>query len=192
MRLRFYAAIIVFLGSYLPLSVILLVQNVRFDLWGTPFCDRFSLSGCEIPLREPAISLSFLLVCLLCFAFTLIVVRAIRVQKKISVSEVKHIPADLMNYVLPYVVSFMGIDYSDVGKFAGFIVFLIWIFIITYRSERIVMNPVLVVFGWKLFEIKYSNPGGQVVSTAMALSNIELNVGTTYKTNAIQDVIIVK
>ena len=108
------------------------------------------------------------------------------------VSEVKHIPTDLMNYVLPYVVSFMEIDYNDIGKFVGFIVFLVWIFIITYKSERAIMNPVLTVFGWKLFEIKHSSPAGQVVSTSMALSRIALNPGTTYRVNAVQEVLIVK
>tara|TARA_R110000868_G_scaffold19062_9_gene82509 strand:- start:6168 stop:6428 length:261 start_codon:yes stop_codon:yes gene_type:complete len=86
----------------------------------------------------------------------------------------------------------MGIDYNDIGKFVGFIVFLAWIFIITYKSERAIMNPVLTVFGWNLFEIKHSSPGGQVVSTSMALSRIDLNSGNTYKVNAVQEVLVVK
>lgn len=136
MRLRIYSAAILFLGSYLPLSVILLVQNFRYELWGEEICTEWRPFNCAIPLRQPVISLSFVAICLVCFVFTLIVLDAIKVRQQAVVSEVKHIPTDLMNYVLPYVVSFMGIDYNDIGKFVGFIVFLAWIFIITYKSER--------------------------------------------------------
>ena len=38
-----------------------------------------------------------------------------------------------MNYTLPYVVSFMSIEYHDTGKFVGLIIFLAWMFWITYR-----------------------------------------------------------
>jgi hypothetical protein len=192
MQLRIYAAGILFLGSYLPLSAILLVQNFRYDLWGSEICTEWRPFNCITPLRQPIISLSFVAICLACFVFTLIVLNAIKVRQQAVVSEVKHIPTDLMNYVLPYVVSFMGIDYNDIGKFVGFIVFLVWIFIITYKSERAIMNPVLTVFGWKLFEIRHSSPGGQVISTSIALSRINLNPGDTYKVNAVQDVLVVK
>ena len=192
MQLRLYAAGMLFLGSYLPLSVILLVQNFRYDLWGTEICAKWRPFNCIMPLRQPILSLSFVAICLACIVFTLVVLRAINVRQQVVVSEVKHVPTDLMNYVLPYVVSFMGIDYNDIGKFAGFIVFLVWIFIITYKSERAIMNPVLTVFGWKLFEIKHSSPAGQVVSTSMALSRIELNAGDSYRVNAVQDVLIIQ
>ena len=192
MRVRAYAAGILFLGSYLPLSVILLEQNFRYELLRTGICKDWHADNCLIPLRQPVLSVSFVAICLVCFTFTLIVLRAIQVRQQVVVSEVKHVPADLMNYVLPYVVSFMGIDYSDIGKFAGFIVFLAWIFIITYKSERAIMNPVLTVFGWRLLEIKHSSPGGQVASTSLALSRIELIAGDTCRVNAVQDVLIVK
>lgn len=192
MRLRFYAAVILFLGSYLPLSVILLVQNFRYELWGSKFCIELTSPDCAIPLRQPIISLSFVLICFLCFLFTLITLRAIKVRQKIDITEVKHIPADLMNYVLPYIVSFMGLDYGDIGKFIGFTVFLLWIFIITYKSDRIIMNPVLTVFGWKLFEVKYNFPGGQSIFTSIALSNKEINTNDTYRIHHIQDVLVIK
>jgi hypothetical protein len=53
-----------------------------------------------------------------------------------------------MNYVLPYVVSFMSIDYQVTGKFVGFLIFLGWMFLITYKSGQIMLNPLLTVFGW--------------------------------------------
>ena len=187
MTLRILASIILFIGSYFPLSLILLVQNLKAESYCIPW-----RTGCSWELRQPYISLYFVAICIFCVAATLVVLSAVRTDRAIDTVETKHIPVDLMNYVLPYVVSFMGIDYGDTGKFLGFIVFLLWMFIITHSSERIIMNPVLVVFGWKLYEIKYKTPGGELIQTKVALSRQPLDPGCRYKLNTIQDVLIVK
>ena len=58
-----------------------------------------------------------------------------------------------MNYTLPYIVSFMSFGYDQEGKFIGIVIFLTWIFWITYKSGQIILNPILVAFGWKLYEV---------------------------------------
>jgi hypothetical protein len=68
------------------------------------------------------------------------------------VKRTKAIPNDIINYVFPYVVSFMGISYDSPEKLLGFAVFLLWMFAITYKSGQIIMNPLLLMFGWKLYE----------------------------------------
>lgn len=46
----------------------------------------------------------------------------------------------------------MGISYDETEKLFGFGVFLLWMFAITYKSGQIIMNPLLLMFGWKLYE----------------------------------------
>jgi hypothetical protein len=46
----------------------------------------------------------------------------------------------------------MGVDYGSVGKIAGLAVFLLWLFLITYRGGYIIMNPILLILGWNLYE----------------------------------------
>lgn len=171
MRLRFWMALAIFLGSYLPLSTILLVQNFE---------------------KNPTVSVIFTTICGLCFLLTWILMRSITPrQDKIAV-EIKHIPNDLFNYVVPYIVSFVSVDYSELGKTVGFIIFISWIFIIIFKSDRIIMNPMLVVFGWKLYEVKYKDVGSEKIFVAMILSAIPLEPGTTFKADSIQDVMIVR
>ncbi len=97
-----------------------------------------------------------------------------------------------MNYVLPYVVSFMTLDYHDVGKFVGFLIFLSWIFLISYKSGTIILNPLLIVFGWKLHEIKYRFTDSANVYSTAALSKSDLAPSSTYRQQSIQDVMIIK
>lgn len=114
-----------------------------------------------------------------------------RPSHRIKVAEAKHIPADLINYAMPYIVSFMGLDFSSPSKLIGFAVFFVWIFWITYRSGQIVMNPLLIAFGWKLYELKYSylQSGDALVGRALSQSDIEPN--TLYRIGNLQDVMVV-
>ncbi len=64
----------------------------------------------------------------------------------------KATPNEVINYTFPYVVSFMGIAYDEPQKLIGFFVFLLWMFAITLKSGQILMNPLLLIFGWKLYE----------------------------------------
>ncbi|QLI83143.1 hypothetical protein HZU75_01290 [Chitinibacter fontanus] len=48
----------------------------------------------------------------------------------------------------------MGVDYASLGKIAGLVAFLAWLFLITYKAGQIVMNPILLVFGWNLYEAR--------------------------------------
>lgn len=97
-----------------------------------------------------------------------------------------------MSYTLPYVVSFMSLDYQQAGKFVGLIVFLLWMFWITHRSGQILLNPIFIAFGWRLHEISYRFPGSETVHQGRALSSGTLKPETQYTHSIIQDVVIIK
>lgn len=100
-------------------------------------------------------------------------------------------PADLMNYVLPYVVSFMSLDYSETSKFLGFFIFLAWIFWITYKSGQVVLNPVLVAFEWKYYEIKYRYEGDSGTHTEGCLAKALPLSGESLRYASIDEVKII-
>ena len=191
MQLRLIFAIAVYLASYLPLSVILLIQDIDYKLVGHPLCLNFQ--SCRIPIKNMWPAIFGVGICCVGLAVTLVLLAILRPKQKIKLVKAKHVPADLMNYVLPYVVSFMGLSYSDGEKLAGFLVFLIWIFLITYKSGQVIMNPVLTVFGWRLYEIEYSYQAGKdKVHASYCLSQEELEAGEMHASASLQEVFIVK
>lgn len=145
-----------------------------------------------IPFANATASIFFTTLCVIAFFATMILLRAIKGNNKITILEVKHIPADLINYVFPYVVSFMSLDYKGTGKIVGFLIFLVWMFLVTYKSGQIMLNPLLIVFGWKLYEIKYKFVGGDDIYTGRAMANMNIQPNTIYKKNDVQDVLIIK
>ena len=194
MQLRRLSAFALYLGSYFPLCLVLLAQDVDLSAGQADLCapsDWFGPS-CRMPALHPYWSLGGVAVSAACLLVTLWTLQAVRTDHRVSISESKHIPADLINYVIPYVVSFMGIDFASPQKMIGFGVFFALIFWITYRSGQIVMNPLLAVFGWKLFEVKYHFLQSDDQFVGRVLSRVEIEPNRVYAHGNIQDVMIAR
>lgn len=178
MKIRRLPAILLFLASYFPLSLILLLQDVSDASWKSPLCR--SIDTCALPvLMNPARSLTLFGVCLVSLVFFLIVMKMMPGDHDLSVSTAKPAPNDLISYVFPYVVSFMGLDLGSTGKLCGFLVFLGWMFLITYRSGQILMNPLLIAAGWQLHEVTVRIGGSE--RTGFALARVPVNTGDAFK-----------
>lgn len=157
MQFRIFSAFLIFLGSYLPLAIILAIQDIPLSFWTGSFCDFKLISNCSFnPFSNPKLSISFIVITLFSVILSNIALKKITYPFEIKVESSKPIPNDIINYVFPYVVSFMGISYDSPEKLLGFFVFLFWMFAITYKSGQIIMNPILLMFGWKLFEANIS------------------------------------
>lgn len=191
MQFRILTAAIVFIGSYLPLAVILLAQSFDYSAFDRSFCWPVNRADCELPLYSPLFSLSLFALTLVCFGITLLALAMVRPSLSVTVDGADYIPTDLMNYSLPYVVSFMSVDYQETGKFVGFLVFLSWMFWITYRAGQVILNPVLIAFGWRLYTTTYRFAGSNDVFTSTVLSKGPLEPGE-HKEVPLQDILIIK
>lgn len=153
MEFRPLSAFIVFLGSYLPLALILAVQDISFSWWAQPICNYRDIESCIFnPFSNSELAVGFLIITMLAIMIANITLNKISFPHPATIKKSKSIPNDIINYVFPYVVSFMGISYAEPEKLLGFSVFLLWMFAITYKSGQIIMNPLLLMFGWKLYD----------------------------------------
>ena len=154
MQVRILPAFVLFIGSYFPLSAVLLLQDVAESSWQLPLCRWSTLATCSLPqLANPGRAIGIVVFCAISLAIFLVILRSLKGRHEVEIVQSKTIPNDLINYVFPYVVSFMGLDLGSNGKFYGFLLFVLWMFIITYRSGQILMNPLLLVAGWQLYEV---------------------------------------
>lgn len=194
MKIRLIASSAIFLGSYLPLAIILLAQDAKYSLLGNGVCWRFwkQPSSCAIPLAHPALSLTIVGICFISFCLTLVTLSVSRPKVPIKVIEAKYIPAELMSYTLPYIVSFMSVGYQEMGKFVGILIFLVWMFWITHKSGQILLNPLLTVFGWRLYEIKYAVNENPTVHNGRALAREAVEPDCHYRYVSIQDILILR
>lgn len=153
MQFRLIPAMSVFLGSYFPLALILALQDVTQASWEAGPC--LSFNKCSLPtLAHPALSVLGIALTGTCLLLTFTILDKLRYKYPITVIESKSVPSELISYSFPYIVSFIGVDYGAAGKIAGLLAFLAWLFLITYRAGQIIMNPILLVLGWNLYEVK--------------------------------------
>ena len=178
----------------MPLSVILLARDYEYATLSHPVCwyPFTEDPECVLPLRNPSYSLGIFVTCLICFAITLLVLRLTKAKRSIVILDAKYIPTDLINYALPYVVAFVTIEYHETGKFLGFLVFLAWMFWITYKSGQIILNPFLIAFGWRLYEIPYTFPGDNAKQNGKALVDSVVAPGDRRSYMTVQDVVILR
>jgi hypothetical protein len=171
MQLKPASAFLLFLGSYFPLAIILALQDISKEKWSEKLC--YNLRNCDFHLFDhPVLSLMGILVTGLCFALTIVILQSIRYKYPVRVIESKSIPNELISYSFPYIISFMGVDFGSAGKIAGLIAFLVWLFVITYCAGQIIMNPLLVVFGWNLYEAKVIINGHERVAKILSRGNL--------------------
>ena len=190
MQFRFLSAFIIFIGSYLPLALILAVQDIPMSWWDNSFCDFSDIDNCLFnPFNSPYLSIIFIAVTFLSVVVSNLSLKKISFPFNAQVESSKTIPNDIINYVFPYVVSFMGMSYEAPEKLLGFAVFLLWMFAITYKSGQIIMNPLLLMFGWRLYEAKI-NINGQSRDVRI-LKKGHLTPGN-YKVQTIQDFYIAR
>lgn len=188
MQFRFIPALLVFLGSYFPLALILALQDISSSSWTSGICTDWKL--CQLPTFDhPWLSFSFLAVTVLCLSLTFGILGKVRYKYSVRVVEAKPIPSEIISYSFPYIVSFMGVDYGAQGKVAGLSLFLIWLFLITLKSGQIILNPILLIFGWNIYEAKVMVNGH--ARTARVLSKSKLIPGE-YHCEMIQDNYITK
>lgn len=194
MQPRLWVAACVFSGSYFPLALILIVQDFDTSYLNNSLCfNVFDGSGrCVLPLKNPGLSISFFLASFIGLLCTFALLKITRVKRRFTITGSKHIPSEIINYTLPYIVSFMGVGYNEPNKFLGILIFLIWMFWITYKSGLIILNPVLIVMGWRMYEVSFIMEGKKAEHKSNVLSKKELFSGKKYTYALIQDVYIVK
>ena len=174
MQMRLFPALILFLGSYFPLSLILLVQDIKETSWQAPLCKISEVSSCYFPeLANPDRALGLLGVCAVSLAIFIVMMRNLSGFSSLEVVDSKSVPNDLINYVFPYIVSFMGLDLGVDGKFFGFLLFIVLMFVITYRSGQILMNPFLLVTGWQLYELNIVTEGHKRCVKALSKEQVK-------------------
>lgn len=185
MKFKILPALSLFIGSYFPLCLILWFRNINEKIWSMSLCKpgqyiKFQ-NECFFPQPENTL-LVYLMLAASLFSLCLLFAFLNKVTSKgeVEIIDVKTIPNDLINYVFPYVVSFMGLDLSKTGEVIGFFIFLIFMFCVSYLSGQILMNPFLLLFKWKLYEITGTISGESKVFKAISKEHLEKNekIGT--------------
>ena len=77
----------------------------------------------------------------------------------VTVKTVKNRSVDLINYTIPYIVSFFGFDLAKIEDSVSLSIFLLLMLLLTIKSKSVFMNPILLLAGYNLYDLEYEYDG---------------------------------
>lgn len=96
----------------------------------------------------------------------------------VTVKEIKNRSDDLINYTIPYIVSFFGFDLSKMEDILSLTIFLTLLLLLTIKSKSVFMNPILLIAGYNLYDLEYEYDDKK--HETIALSKYEMKRGERY------------
>lgn len=165
LRLRPWAALLMFGSAYSPLLVILVVKD--YD----PNC--LSL----LP-RHPWMSLALLVIAIASCIGVLRAAKAIRSGLPVEVTKAANKSGEMFGYTIPYLLSFLRIDLGDWQTLVSLAIFLAMMFAVAYRTQTVFVNPILAMAGYMLIDCTFKH--GASETQAMVITQNPLKVGNFY------------
>ena len=165
MKPRIITAILLFISAYSPLFLILAVKD--FDFKTTHWLIH------PLPI--------FIMLGLTALSIVILFVTITKMQRgsmNVEIVSVKNRSVDLINYTIPYIISFFGVDLSRPEDIISIIIFLFIMLMLTITSKSVFLNPILAVANYGLYDLEYKYDG-KTFSTII-LCNQELHTGERY------------
>jgi hypothetical protein len=154
-----------FISAYSPLFLILAVKD--FDFY------------CSYSFNHP-IGISLLLgLSVLSVILLFVTINSIkRGSMPVTVKAVKNRSVDLINYTIPYIVSFFGFDLAKVEDIIALSIFLLLLLLLTIKSKSVFMNPILLLAGYNLYDLEYEYDGKR--DSKIVISKHEMKSGDRF------------
>jgi uncharacterized membrane protein (DUF373 family) len=144
---------VLFLSSYSPLFLILALKNVDREAWETPGRSFLAM----LLDSFPPFALVLIAVVLVSSAWLYIFLRSapsrIQRSKWDTTSVAKHKTGDSLNYIITYIIPFLGFSIDNFWDIAAVGILLIVVGVIYVNSNLLYVNPMLSLFGYRIFEV---------------------------------------
>lgn len=165
MKPKIWTSILLFISAYSPLFLILAVKDFDFE--------------CSYKLEHPLaiyimLGLSFLSVVILFLTIKYMP----RGNMPVEIKTVTNRSVDLINYTIPYILSFFGFDLSKWEDVISLTIFLTIMLVLTITSRSLFLNPILAFAGYGLFDVEYEFNGK--IKSVTVLSKYELKTGRKF------------
>ncbi len=165
LRLRPWAALLMFISAYAPLLVILVIKD-------------YDAKPLSLLPRHPTLSLILLAIAVFSCIFALRAVSQIQDGLSAEVTKAANKSGEMFGYTIPYMLSFMRIDIGDWQTLVSLAIFLGMMFIVAYRTQTVFVNPVLALAGYMLIDCTFKRGANE--TQAMVITKNPIKIGETY------------
>lgn len=140
-------------------------QGILFISAYTPLLAIIILRYYKTHLIESLIVLIFIIIAngfLFGFLWGIVKHRSVRTFKvKSSINKT----SDTLNYLIPYIISFLGLKLTQWNDLLSLLIILGIVFVIYVHSNLILMNPLINAFGYKFYSVEIGRGDNIIVIT---------------------------
>jgi len=145
MKLRFTSSVLIFVSAYSPLSVIFLIQDLDLATWRP---------------KHPYIVWSMVGISIISCIILWAAVRLLKTSSPpVKVIKVSNRSGELINYSIPYLVTFFVMNLDDIKILLSFGFFMLIMYWMTLKTHNIFVNPILACLGYNLYDVTYERNG---------------------------------
>lgn len=142
MKLRLIPALIVFISSYFPLAAIFIIKD---------------LDAATFVPQHPQIAVFIAVVTVVSCAFVLVAARTIKTGVQVRILRVSSKSGEMFTYTVPYMISFYNFTLGDWKTLLSLAIFMAIMFSLSYKTQNMLMNPVLALAGYGLYECQFKD-----------------------------------
>ncbi len=95
-----------------------------------------------------------------------------------EIVSVKNRSVDLINYTIPYMLSFFGVDLSKPEDVISITIFLGIMLLLTITSKSVFLNPILALANYGLYDLEYKFD--DKVCSTIVISKHEMRSGDRF------------
>ncbi|WP_323676878.1 hypothetical protein [Halorubellus sp. PRR65] len=175
-RIPSWAKIILFLSSYSPLFAIVALR--AHDATHTIFGYQLNPIGFG-PIALSYLTIGSSILTVVSIVFLALMIHMNRTRQG-QLSEVKHYRnrSDMFTeYLLVYIFPFIVFEFSNIFDVAAFLILFITVAAIVIRSNRLFVNPVLIGFRYRVYEIETEHDR-RILLTKEQLEGNEVTLNT--------------
>ena len=137
-----------FLSSYSPLMVILAARDLNYTTF---------------QFDNPTVVWACLGAALLSCIAIFLLIRSLTMGDSATVTSVDDRSIELLNYTIPYLISFLSLDIGEASELVSFSLFMMLMFWLTYKTDNLYINPVLTLMNYKLYRVTVTFSGSEPV-----------------------------
>jgi hypothetical protein len=163
MKPRVFTLFLLFVSAFSPLFIIIAVKD--FD-----FCKQY--------FNHEVLIIAMLSIVLFSIIMLFVIINTYKKGDVITINKVENRSTDIINYTIPYLLSFISMDLNSPADLISIGIFLTILMVLTITSKSVFINPILAIVGYGLYDISYSY--GKNIYSKIVLSKKELNLDKKY------------
>jgi hypothetical protein len=181
-------SIAIFISGYTPLFLIMMIKDITGIDWNTHQFDSTTLGYDKIAypvglfVKNPSVVWGLIIVSLISLLMLRYVLKNITSNPfEITITRAKSRSSEVVNYTIPYMISFVAFDLSKWQDLLSLIIFLGILCLLSIRSQSIFINPILAALGYGLYDCSYKENNKDKECVMLSSKDLTTNDSVKYK-----------